>query len=258
MATTTNYSWTTPNDTDLVKDGAAAIRSLGTSIDSTVFTNAGAAINKSIVDAKGDIIAATAADTVARLAVGANDTVLTADSSTSTGLKWAAPAGGDLILIQRSAFSNVAGTSTTFDGVFTSTYASYIIEIEKLGSSTSTDDLQFVFRISGADATVHYGNTLTNPYNGNTWTSTSSNNVGEITIYADPASTTVPISGQIFISNVGTSTYTYMNGAVFGAIGISYNLFYGYNNAADTYTGFRLKSASSNITGTVAVYGLAK
>ena len=93
MATTTNYSWTTPDDTALVKDGAAAIRSLGTAIDSTVFTNAGAAIAKTIVDAKGDIIAATAADTVARLAVGANDTVLTADSSTATGLKWGAPAG---------------------------------------------------------------------------------------------------------------------------------------------------------------------
>jgi hypothetical protein len=51
-------------------------------------------VPKTIVDAKGDLIAATAADTVARLAVGANDTVLTADSSTGTGLKWAAVAGG--------------------------------------------------------------------------------------------------------------------------------------------------------------------
>jgi hypothetical protein len=35
MATTTNYGWTTPNDTDLVKDGAAAIRTLGSSVDTT-------------------------------------------------------------------------------------------------------------------------------------------------------------------------------------------------------------------------------
>lgn len=37
MASTTNYSWTTPDDTALVKDGAAAIRSLGSAVDSTVF-----------------------------------------------------------------------------------------------------------------------------------------------------------------------------------------------------------------------------
>jgi len=38
MATTTNYAWETPDDTDLVKDGASAIRTLGSSIDSTVFS----------------------------------------------------------------------------------------------------------------------------------------------------------------------------------------------------------------------------
>ena len=35
MATTTNYGWTTPDDTALVKDGAAAIRTLGSSVDTT-------------------------------------------------------------------------------------------------------------------------------------------------------------------------------------------------------------------------------
>jgi hypothetical protein len=89
MATTTNYSWTTPDDTDLVKDGAAAIRTLGTAIDSTVFTNAGAAVAKATVDAKGDLIAGTADNTIARLAVGANGTTLVADSGETTGLKWA-------------------------------------------------------------------------------------------------------------------------------------------------------------------------
>ena len=36
MATTSNYGWPTPDDTDLVKDGAAAIRTLGSSADQTV------------------------------------------------------------------------------------------------------------------------------------------------------------------------------------------------------------------------------
>ncbi len=94
MANTTNYNWETPDDTDLVKDGASAIRSLGTAIDTTVFNNASAAIAKTIVDAKGDIIAATAADTVARLAVGTDGQVLKANSATATGLEWATDASG--------------------------------------------------------------------------------------------------------------------------------------------------------------------
>jgi hypothetical protein len=50
-----------------------------------------AGIQEAILDAKGDLISAIAADTPARLAVGTNNTVLTADSATSTGLKWAVP-----------------------------------------------------------------------------------------------------------------------------------------------------------------------
>ena len=53
-------------------------------------------VQKDIVDAKGDLIAATAADAVSRLAVGSNTYVLTADSTEATGLKWAAPTTGDI------------------------------------------------------------------------------------------------------------------------------------------------------------------
>ena len=123
MATTTNYSWTTPDDTALVKDGAAAIRSLGTAIDTTVFTNAGAAIPKTLIDAKGDLIVGSAADTAARLASSAsNGNVLTVDTSTATGLKWSAPAGGGKVLqVVSSKFTNsIAQTFTTTSYVDTS------------------------------------------------------------------------------------------------------------------------------------------
>jgi len=73
-------------------------------------------IQPSIVDAKGDIIAATAADSVSRLAVGSNDQVLTADSSTATGLKWAAPAAGGKVLqvVQGTTTTRMQTTSTSY------------------------------------------------------------------------------------------------------------------------------------------------
>ena len=117
MATTTNYSWTTPDDTDLVKDGASAIRSLGSAIDSTVFTNAGNAVQKSTIDAKGDLLVGTADNTIARLAVGTNGHTLVADSTESTGLKWAAPAGASSGPTFR-AFRNSQTTTLTANTFF--------------------------------------------------------------------------------------------------------------------------------------------
>ena len=111
--TTTNFGWDIPQSTDLVKDGATAIAALGQDIDTAFVDLKGGttgqvlakasntdldytwvaqddsnAIQNAIVDAKGDLIAASAADTPARLAVGNNGETLVADSSTSTGLRW--------------------------------------------------------------------------------------------------------------------------------------------------------------------------
>ena len=58
------------------------------------------------IDAKGDLVAGTGADTFSRLAVGANGTVLTADSAEATGLKWATPAGGGKLLQVVTAVSS--------------------------------------------------------------------------------------------------------------------------------------------------------
>jgi hypothetical protein len=114
MATVTpNFNWPVPTSTDLVKDGATAIEALGDSIDASLVDLKGGttgqvlsktsgtdmdftwvtsddanAIQNTIVDAKGDLISASAADTPARLAVGSNGETLVADSSTSTGLRY--------------------------------------------------------------------------------------------------------------------------------------------------------------------------
>ena len=153
MANTTNYNWETPDDTDLVKDGAAAIRTLGNSIDTTTKnlnpetttgdiayrsatanTNTRLAIgttgqvltvaagvpswatptDQTPLTTKGDVFTFSTVD--ARLGVGANGTVLTADSAETTGLKWAAPAGGGKVLqvVQGDLTANFSTTSTSY------------------------------------------------------------------------------------------------------------------------------------------------
>jgi hypothetical protein len=69
------------------------------------------------IAAKGNLLAGTAADTVAALAVGANNTVLTADSSTATGLKWAAPAVSAPSWSLLSTTNTTSGTSVTLTGL---------------------------------------------------------------------------------------------------------------------------------------------
>ena len=72
------------------------------------------AIQPTIFDAKADLLTATAADTPARLAVGANGTLLTADSSEATGLKWVAPAaGGKVLQVVSAVYSTSTGITTT-------------------------------------------------------------------------------------------------------------------------------------------------
>ena len=72
------------------------------------------------IDAKGDLIVGTGADTFSRLAVGTNNYVLTADSAEATGLKWAAAAGGGgkvLQVVSASTTTKTTITSTSYTDV---------------------------------------------------------------------------------------------------------------------------------------------
>jgi hypothetical protein len=134
--TTTNFGWDIPQSTDLVKDGATAIAALGqdidtafvdlkggttgqvlakasgTDLDFTWATDA-SGIPATIFDAKGDLIAASAADTAARLAVGTDGQVLTADSTAATGLKWAGASAATYVGCQVYLTSNLSLANNT-------------------------------------------------------------------------------------------------------------------------------------------------
>jgi hypothetical protein len=178
MATTTNFGWETPDDTDLVKDGALAIRTLGSAIDTSLVDLKGGttgqvlsktsntdmdftwvtsddanAIQNAIVDAKGDLITATAADTPARLAVGTDGHVLTADSTTATGLKWAAAAAGGKVL------QVIQGTYSTSTTSSSSTYADTGLTATITPSSTASKVL-VLYTIPSEKTSGHAQNSI--------------------------------------------------------------------------------------------------
>jgi hypothetical protein len=107
MANTTNYNWETPDDTDLVKDGALAIRTFGSSVDTTT-----KALNPSTT--LGDIEYRSAtANTNTRLPIGTTGQVLTVASGVPS---WASAAGGGKVLqvVQATTATDTTIASTTF------------------------------------------------------------------------------------------------------------------------------------------------
>jgi len=107
MATTTNYGWTTPDDTALVKDGASAIRSLGTSVDTTTKN-----LNPSTT--LGDIeYRSSTANTNTRLGIGSTGQVLTVAGGVPS---WATPAGGGKVLqvVQATYSTAISSSSSSF------------------------------------------------------------------------------------------------------------------------------------------------
>ena len=95
----------------LIIDTDYVFANIPTSENAAVLSG-GAPLLETLADVKGDLLVATSADTVARLAAGTDTHVLTADSAEPSGVKWAAGAGGS------AAFANyyhtaVHGITTT-------------------------------------------------------------------------------------------------------------------------------------------------
>jgi len=156
---TTNYGFVLPTPTDLVTDLPADFDVALQGVDTQMLTNANAAIAKTIVDAKGDIIAATAADAVSRLAVGANNTVLTADSTTATGLKWAAGAQKviQMVTTQTGAVATGTGVIPLDDTIPQNTEGDQYMSLTMTPTNASNDLLIQVVFNSATSSTVLCG-----------------------------------------------------------------------------------------------------
>ena len=140
MATTTNYSWTTPDDTALVKDGAAAIRTLGSSADTTV-----KALNPGTTS--GDLDYYTSSTAKARIAIGTNGQVLT---SNGTVPSWATPSSGGMTLINTGG-TTLTGASVTISSI-PATYNNLMVIVRNYRPATDTAALAMRFNGDGASS----------------------------------------------------------------------------------------------------------
>jgi len=254
LANTTDYAAT--NGTSVVLTGGAGlgdsltIISFATFDVANTYTQAQADalfIADTIVDAKGDIIAATAADTVSRLAVGANNTVLTADSSTATGLKWSAPAAGGMTLLSTTTLS---GASTTISSI-SGSYNNLQLVIRSYQPSTTA---QLSLQINGNTGTV-YGTQQNNSGTAGSFYGTS----GRIT---ENAITGVTRNGIVidFIDYANASiykpitSYAIVQDAATPTVGwtISKHLI----NDINAITSITLITSTGTMSGTALLYGV--
>lgn len=157
-----------------------------TQIDSKI--GSASAINPTIVDAKGDLLVGSAADTVARLAVGTNNHVLTADSSATNGVKWAAPAGGGGITLISSTSLNGTGRTTDLTDI-PGTYQDLILVIEDASWSTYDSNIDIrpnqstsstyvrVNNINGTTSTIGLSQSINNATETSNMAAGNANNI---------------------------------------------------------------------------------
>jgi hypothetical protein len=281
MATTTNYGWTTPDDTALVKDGAAAIRTLGTSVDtttkalnpsttlgdieyrsSTANTNTRLGIGSSgqvltvaagvpswasgfanPLTTTGDTIYSSSGSTPARLGIGSSGNVLTVTGGVPV---WAAPAsGGGMTLLSTTTLS---GASVTVSSI-AQTYQHLYISIT--GLTTSPAVTGFIIE---PNSDVNSVNVLRLIPGGSATRSVLQMGVNTITSSADNVALALTIENYTSTTTAKTINYYGTQDAVEANIlsGVYLN-----TSAAVTEVKFKVSNALNPFnSGTVKIYGV--
>jgi hypothetical protein len=219
-------------------DGNLLSATLGSKLATTVTT-------------KGDLI--TYGTAPARLGVGTNGQVLTADSGQTLGVKWADAAGG-LTLITSESFSAVSSVSV--NGCFTSTYDNYQVIVTAVGSSATVVAFNYRVRASSTDLTaneyIYAGTNVTNAAGPNRdyLAATSSGLFGVIANYQSLASITMAYPQDA----KNTVMHSQYSGA--GTSSAQYGVFQGLVTNTNAYDGITIYPASGTISGELRIYGL--
>lgn len=250
MPNTTNYNWATPADSDLVKDGALAIRTLGTAIDTTTK-------NLNPETTLGDLAyRSSTANVNTRLALGTANQQLRVNSG-ATAPEWFTPtAAGGMTLISTLTANN--DSSLTFSSI-PSTYNNLQLIVQNYRPASETD---LVIRFNGDSGANRYAfqpNSTGNVYSDSALSfdttrgiimfandDTTSSSSGMVNIYDYTNTTTWKFAHAIGISTHKTTTtqFTYCNLVTI------------YNQTA-AISSVTVLANSGNITaGTFSLYGV--
>ena len=210
------------------------------------------ALTVSTVDAKGDLLVGTGADAVGRLAVGTNNQLLAADSSTGSGLKWANP--GLTLIYSSPYFSGVPSVSLPTN-TFSSTYRNYRI-IFWFQPTTNLTYLQWRARKAGTD------NATSNYYYSGISTVHSSATISNIRATAATAALTnsdmsnnAPNLLVMDLTDINNSLNPKGNVQLTHS-GMGHYAFGWYLAVGDTFDSLTFAINSGNISGRVQVFGV--
>jgi hypothetical protein len=243
MATTTNYGWTTPDDTALVKDGAAAIRTLGSSVDTSV-----KALSPGTT--AGDLDYYTTSTAKARIGIGTTGQVLTVSGGVPA---WATSTSGGMTLLSTTTLN---GTPTTTISSIPATYNELWLYIQN--PRPATNNINLTMRFNSDTGLNYFGVNTTVTASGSKSNLTyqivadalvNTDDKGALTIrIPNYANTAAP---KLFTSNFavtdGGNTGNFRVGQYQGV----------WNNSASAISSISFLQSSGNLTsGTVLLYGV--
>lgn len=273
MATSPNFSWPEPDNTDLVKNGALAIRTAVDAIDSSMADLKGGtsgqvlskasntdmdftwvaqddsnAIQNALLTTTGDTIYASSASTPARLGIGSTGQVLTVSGGVPT---WATPsAGGAGLTLVKSQTIGSAVSSVTVTGAFSSTYDNYYITVTG-GAASANLNLRLTL---GSTTSGYYANGYYMTYASATVNGFNDNGIA---FFSGGQGTANGLMMGLDVQSPNLATRTVLlSDSVQAASGGYIQSTWGYLDNNTQYTAFTLTTGSGTITGgTIRVYG---
>ena len=206
---------------------------------------------------KGDLY--TYSTTDARLPVGTNGHTLVADSAQTTGLKWAAPSSGALVLITSATFSGSSGQS--INDCFSATYRNYLIKAT-FDSTSAQTAIRARLRVSGSDNTSNNYRTYGTGINsGMSTTTLTGDGTGTISSWEFNylESTALDATQHFELFNPYATAYTTYYNVVNRYRGSDSATGYqgGSMSVNTSYTGITIYPTTGTMTGKIEVYGYA-